>query len=485
MRRSFVRAILEQYRLPKAFVFVTALVACGEPTSPREPVAPATAVADADKGGSADDASSSDRRRGRVRCDPDNGGITLPAGFCAVVVADQLGPARHMAVTPDGDVFVAINETPQSGPPPFGIIALRDANGDGKADVVRGFNPGRGGSGIDWGNGRLYFGENDQVLRYRLRSGDLMPTGGPQVVVGGLPSTGDHISKTVVLRDDRTLFVNIGSATNSCQSANRQPEVPGIFPCPELPVRAGVWTFNPLGTGQTQANGQRYATGYRNMVALALQPRSHDLFGVQHGRDMLFENWPQFFTVEEDAVLPAEELVHVGRGSNNGWPYCYFDAVFQHRKVLAPEYGGDGEKVQGPQGIDCASYNQPLVTFGAHWAPNGMHFYDGKQFPRHYRNGAFVAFHGGFDRAPLPNEGFKVMFVPMDKAGRRVGAAEVFADNFAGSAGPLPATAKHRPVGVTEGPDGSLYISDDRGGRIWRVVFTGKQDHDDDDDHDN
>jgi glucose/arabinose dehydrogenase len=308
-----------------------------------------------------------------------------------------------------------------------------------------------------------------------------MPTGSPQVVVGGLPSTGDHISKTVVLRDDHTLFVNIGSATNSCQVANRQLESPGIFPCPELPVRAGVWTFNPLGTGQAQASGQRYATGYRNMVALALQPRTRELFGVQHGRDMLFENWPQFFTVEEDAVLPAEELVRVGRGSNNGWPYCYFDAVFQHRKVLAPEYGGDGVKVQGPQGINCASYNQPLVTFGAHWAPNGMHFYDGTQFPRHYRNGAFVAFHGGFDRAPLPNEGFKVMFVPMSKDGRPVGAAEVFADNFAGSTGPLPATAKHRPVGVTEGPDGSLYVSDDKGGRIWRVVFTGKHD---DDDHD-
>jgi glucose/arabinose dehydrogenase len=358
-------------------------------------------------------------------------------------------------------------------------------DGDGKADVIQRFNAGAGGSGIDWGNGRLYFGENDRVLRYRLRSGDLMPTAGPDVVVSGLPNTGNHISKTVVLRDDRTLFVNIGSATNSCQVLDRVAQSPGIFPCPELPFRAGVWTFNPLGTNQTEADGQHYVTGYRNMVALALQPRTRELFGVQHGRDNLFQNWPQFYTAEQGAALPAEEFVRIARGSNNGWPYCYFDAVFQHRKVLAPEYGGDGKKVQGTQGVDCASYNQPLATFGAHWAPNGLHFYHGTQFPSRYRNGAFIAFHGGFNRAPLPNEGFNVTFVPMTKDGRPSGAAEIFADNFAGSTGRLPATAKHRPVGVTEGPDGSLYISDDKGGRIWRVVFIGRRDAaDDNDDHD-
>jgi glucose/arabinose dehydrogenase len=236
-----------------------------------------------------------------------------------------------------------------------------------------------------------------------------------------------------------------------------------------------VWTFDARGTNQTQANGEHYATGLRNMVAIALNPRNNELYGVQHGRDMLFENWPQFFTVEEDAVLPAEEFVKITRGSNNGWPYCYFDAVFEHRKVLAPEYGGDGQLVSGGPGIDCASYNQPRVTFGAHWAPNGLHFYSGNQFPERYRGGAFVAFHGGFDRAPLPNEGYQVQFVPFGPNGLPSGAAETFADGFAGSTGPLPATARHRPVGVTEGPDGSLYVSDDRGGRIWRIIFTGRR----------
>ena len=412
-----------------------------------------------------------------VQCSPDNGGITLPPGFCASVVADLVvdgGPAaaRHMAITPTGDIFVAIN-SPRNRQPSTGIIGLRDHDNDGRADEESRFSAGLGGSGIAWGHDLLFFGANDRVVRYPLPAGNLMPTGDAETVVGGLPSTGDHISKTVVLADRRTLFVNIGSASNSCQVANRQLESPGVFPCPELPIRAGVWEFDAKGTNQTQSDGRHYATGLRNMVALAFNSRDRELYGVQHGRDMLFENWPQFYTQEEDAVLPSEELVRITRGSDNGWPYCYHDDVFEHRKVLAPEYGGDGQRVTGPQGIDCAGFNQPLVAFGAHWAPNGMHFYEGNQFPARYRHGAFVAFHGGFDRAPLPNEGYQVVFVPFDRSGRPSGEWETFADGFAGSSGPLPATAVHRPVGVTEGPDGSLYVSDDRGGRIWRIVFKG------------
>ncbi len=411
---------------------------------------------------------------GSLLCASDNGGITLPAGFCAIVVADLVSGgtasrARHMAVTPNGDVFVAIN-SPNNVQPAFGIIGLRDTDGDGAADVQTQFSPDLGGSGLAWRNGELFFGANDQVLRFPLASGQLTPTGAPAVVVSGLPSTGDHISKTIVLGSSETIYVNIGSASNSCQVANRVAQSPGVLPCGDLPTRAGIWVFDADGTNQTQASGTRHATGYRNMVALAINPQNNELYGVQHGRDMLFENWPQFFTVDEDAVLPAEEFVRIGVNSDNGWPYCYHDAVFENKKVLAPEYGGNGQTVSSGT-INCATKNQPLATFGGHWAPNGLHFYSGAQFPLRYRSGAFIAFHGGFDRAPLPNEGFKLMFVPMGVDGSPSGPAEVFADGFAGSAGPLPANAVHRPVGVTQGPDGSLYISDDRGGRIWRVIY--------------
>jgi glucose/arabinose dehydrogenase len=437
IRRSMVR---------RSILLLAVLTACSDTTGPSESVV----------------------------CSPDNGGITLPAGFCAVVVADLLSNgqparARHMAVTPNGDIFVAIN-SPGSNNPPFGIIGLRDTNDDGVADQQSQFSSNLGGSGIAWGQDFLYFGANDRVLRFPLASGQLEPSGTPEVVVSGLPNTGDHISKTVVFADPQTLYVNTGSATNACQVANRQAQSPGIFPCPELPVRAGVWVFNPSGTNQTQSSGRRYATGYRNMVALALNPQNNALYGVQHGRDMLFENWPQFFSVDEDAVLPAEEFTRIADGSNNGWPYCYYDAVFEHKKVLAPEFGGNGQ-ITSNAAVDCATFNQPLATFGAHWAPNGMTFYSGQQFPERYRGGVFVAFHGGFDRAPLPNEGFNVMFIPMGTDGQPSGAPEIFADGFAGSTGPLPQNAVHRPVGVTVGPDGSLYISDDVGGRIWRVIF--------------
>jgi len=446
---------------------VILIAACSE-----RPTAPRTAIG----------ASNTDRGEGEhedradnVRCDADNAGLTLPAGFCALVVADlvedgQPAAARHMAVTPNGDVFVAIN-SPNNQQPSFGIIGLRDHNGDGRADEQSRFSPGLGGSGLAWDDGRLYFGANDRVLRFRLPAGDLTPSGGGDVVVAGLPNTGDHISKTVVVKDHRQLFVNIGSASNSCQVANRVLQSPGVFPCPELPIRAGVWLFDARASNQSEASGTHWATGYRNLVALAINPANRELYTVQQGRDMLFENWPQFYTQDQSANMPAEELARVTHGSNNGWPYCYFDAVSEHRKVLAPEYGGDGHRARGTQGIDCASFNQPLLTFGAHWSPDGMLFYTGDQFPRRYRGGMFVAFHGGFNRAPEPNEGFQVQFVPFGRTGAPSGPAETFADGFAGSSGPLPATAKHRPVGVTQGPDGSLYVSDDKGGRIYRIVF--------------
>ncbi|MFL5634322.1 MAG: hypothetical protein ACJ78J_09525, partial [Gemmatimonadaceae bacterium] len=151
-----------------------------------------------------------------VRCDANNGGITLPPGFCAVVVADLVmngrpALARHIAVTPSGDIFVAIN-SPRNQNPAFGIVGLRDRDGDGKADEQSQFSPGLGGSGLAWRSALLYFGANDRVLRFRLPAGSLTPIGSPEVVVSGLPNTGDHISKTVVLADQRTLFVNIGSS---------------------------------------------------------------------------------------------------------------------------------------------------------------------------------------------------------------------------------------------------------------------------------
>jgi glucose/arabinose dehydrogenase len=393
-------------------------------------------------------------------CDSDNGDITLPQGFCAVVVADQVGAPRHLVVASNGDVFVAL-EGRRGGP--AGILALRDTTGDGKADVVTQFGV-AGGTGIALGQGALYFGTQSTVLRYTMSAGRLTPAGEPQVIVRDLP-TGGHSAKNLALSaDGQWLFVNIGSPSNSCQARDRTPESPGKNPCPELETRAGVWRFDANRTNQSQVDGKRYATGIRNAVGLAFDPAGQ-LWATQHGRDQLGQNWGKFFTLEQSAEKPSEELLRVDQGDDFGWPYCYHDPELGHR-VLAPEYGGDGKQV----GL-CAQKKEPAVAFPAHWAPDGLLFYGGTQFPAAYREGAFVAFHGSWNRAPLPQQGYRVAFVPF-KGGKPAGPYTTFADGFWRENG---TGAQHRPVGVAQGPDGSLYVTDDAAGRIWRVMYKGGQ----------
>ncbi len=401
-----------------------------------------------------------DRRTTAVpACDSDNGGITLPEGFCAVVVADQVGAPRHLVVAPNGDLFVAMaGRRGGSG----GILALRDTSGDGKADVQRTFGS-EGGTGIALGKGALYFGTASTVYRYAMRAGGLDPLGTPDVIVKDLP-IGGHSAKNLALAPDgRTLFVNIGSATNSCQVADRSNESPGVDPCPELAYRAGVWRFDATRHDQTRLSGTRFATGIRNAVGLAFAP-SGTLYATQHGRDQLGQNWSKLFTIEQSAEKPSEEFFKLTEGADFGWPYCYHDPELGHL-VLAPEYGGDGKQLGR-----CKDKREPLVAFPGHWAPNGLTFYTGTQFPEHYRGGAFIAFHGSWNRAPLPQAGYRVVFVPF-QGGNPVGTYETFADGFWHQDGAGP---QHRPVGVAVGPDGSLYITDDAAGRIWRVMYRAR-----------
>ncbi len=395
------------------------------------------------------------------QCDPDNGGITLPDGFCAVVVADSLPAPRHLVVRADGTVFVATYGG-RRGNPEGGVVALRDTTGDGRADVRVRFGPG-GGSGIALQGDDLYFGMDETVLRYHVPADALQPDGDSAVIVQDLPARPGHRAKSLVVRGG-DLFVNIGSPSNSCQQQDRTNGSPGKDPCPELETRAGIWRFDANRRGQTEADGERYATGMRNTVALALDPENGQLYGVIHGRDQLGQNWPDLYTLQQSAELPAEEFVRIDKGDDFGWPYCYYD-WHAGRKVLAPEYGGDGGRAVGR----CAGKARPLIGFPGHWAPDGLLFYDGTQFPASFRGGAFIAFHGSWNRAPMPQQGYKVVFVPF-RDGAPTGAGTTFAGGFAGS-DVSPNGARHRPVGLALGPDGSLYISDDTGGRIWRVMY--------------
>ena len=389
----------------------------------------------------------------------DNGGITLPEGFRAVVVADRLGRARHLAVRENGDIYVALRRPSGGG----GIVALRDTDGDGRADVIRRFGE-HGGTGIRMHKGHIYFATVSSVLRYRLKPDELLPDPTPEVIVTGFPEQREHADKPVAFDDRGGLYVNVGAPSNACQQRKRTRRSPGQDPCPHLERHAGIWRFEDERPGQTQAEGEHYATGIRQCIAMAWNHPAGELYAVQHGRDQLHSLWPDRFTVEQNAKLPAEEFIIVKRGSDFGWPYGYWDH-FQEKRVLAPEYGGDGEKVGR-----CDRFDEPIMSFPAHWAPNDMMFYTGAQFPARYRNGAFIAFHGSWNRAPLPQAGFKVVFVPFEES-MPSGDWEVFADGFAGQeVVERPADAEFRPMGLAQGPDGSLYVSDSQRGRIWRIL---------------
>lgn len=408
-------------------------------------------------------------------CDAGNGGLTLPAGFCATIVADNLGRVRHITVAPNGDIYAnswSSSYTDLKNAPGGYIVALRDMNRDGKADTTQRFGtvhqdgkPG-GGTGIAVFRDSLYVEDNGSIVRYRLARGQLVPQGKPDVILSGMWTQRGHIMHPFAIAEDGTMYVNSGSITNSCQEKDRTIESKGIMPCPELELHAGIWRYDANKTGQTFSPAERFATGTRNVVALALNS-SNELFATLHGRDHLGPNWPKLYTLDQNNELPAEILARIERGDDFGWPYCYYDPA-QGKHLLAPEYGGDGGKTQGI----CEQKKQPLATFPAHWAPNGMTFYNGSMFPAKYRGGAFVAFHGSHDRTPLQG-GYLVAFVPFN-GGKPAGQFEEFATGFAGEeAVASPAEAPHRPVGLAVGPDGSLYVSDDVKGRIWRIVYVG------------
>jgi glucose/arabinose dehydrogenase/mono/diheme cytochrome c family protein len=404
-----------------------------------------------------------------------NTGLTLPKGFCATVFADSIGHARHLTVSSEGTVYVNTwsGEYYGKDQPPAGgfLVALRDTTGDGRADVVARFgdsvkNGGTGGTGIALYQGALYAEAHDKIVRYPLQAGSITPTGAPQVVVDRLPLTGDHPMHPFAIDASGALFMNSGSATNACQIKNRIPLSPGHRPCTELRTRGGIWRYDAKRTGQHFSPAERYATGIRNAVGITVDSSGHGLYSTQHGRDQLAENWPKLYTAVQGQNFPAEVLLRIERGADFGWPECYYDSA-QAKLVLAPEYGGDGGKAVGA----CATKREPAAYFPAHWAPNDVLFYSGRQLPTRYRGGAFIAFHGSWNRAPGPQGGYNIVFVPF-AGGKPSGQYEVFADGFAGGKKD-PGEAAHRPAGLAMGPDGALYISDDAHGRIWRVAYTG------------
>ena len=410
-------------------------------------------------------------------CTGDNSGITLSPGFCATVFADNLGHVRHMTVAPNGVLYVNTwsgryfhNDTPPAG---VFLIALKDSNGDGHADKIERFGAGvpqgsAGGSGIAYYKDAIYAEQNDKIIRYALTSDSMVPNTAPLAIVTGLPLTGDHPMHPFIIDAQGHIYVDLGSATNSCQAENRMPNSPGHDPCTELQTRAGTWMFDANKSGQEFSPGERYVTGLRNGEGFGIDSAGR-LFATQHGRDQLSQNFSKLYTPKQSAEEPAEELVQEQKGADFGWPECYYDNE-QKKLVLAPEYGGDGGHKVGV----CAEKTAPVAAFPGHWAPNDLLIYTGSGFPSAYHDGALIAFHGSWNRAPEPQGGYNVVFQPL-KDGKASSDFIVFADGFAGAI-KEPGQAAFRPTGLAMAPDGAIFISDDKHGRIWRVTYHGAAD---------
>ena len=344
-----------------------------------------------------------------------------------------------------------------------GIFVLRKKNG--KYEVVNSFGNYTG-TGIAIKNGYLYSASNTAVFRYKMNAGnEVVDVDKPETIVTGLMAGNQHETKSITLDDAGNLYVSIGAPSNACQVLDRSAGSKGQDPCPLLEKAGGIWQFKANKQNQSYAEGIRYATGLRNVVGLDWNSKENYLFAMQHGRDQLAGLFPNMYSNEQSAELPAEEFFKLKKGSDAGWPYCYYDQL-QKKKVLGPEYSGDGKKPGR-----CADKEQPIIAFPGHWAPNDVLFYTGKMFPDKYKNGAFIAFHGSWNRSPFKQAGYCVVFVPFEK-GKPLGNYEIFATGFTGKESINgPGQAKYRPCGLAQDTNGALYISDSREGRIWKITY--------------
>lgn len=384
--------------------------------------------------------------------------LMLPQGFTAVKLIEGLGKVRHIVITEDDKIYARLAK-PVNGK---GTLLLEQQNG--KAAVKFGFGN-YGGTGVHIYNGYLYTSSNSEIYRYKLdKNEQIIDTTARETIVTGLLDDGTHETKSIMMDNSGNMFIPIGCPLNSCQSEDRKKGSMGIPDCPLLKISGGVWQFKSDVLNQTINDGIRYATGLRNVVAVDWNTQTNQLYVMQHGRDQLDYLFPDLYTAKQNAEIPAECMYVLKKGDDAGWPFIYYDYL-QKKKIQMPEYGGDG-KMEG-----SSKYIDPVVAYPAHLAPNDILFYTGNQFPEKYKNGAFIAFHGSWNRRPEPQMGYFVVFQPF-KDGKPNGDWEVFADGFSGSAeNTATGHPEQRPCGLAQGPDGSLYVSDDKKGTIYKITY--------------
>ena len=334
--------------------------------------------------------------------------ITLPAGLTIEVFAEGLGAPRFMALDDDDVLYVTDAEGR--------VLKLPDANGDGRADEIVVIADGLDSpNGITFHQGELFVAETSSVSR--IVGGDA--DGAPHTldtIIDGLPSDGGHFTRTIRFGPDGMLYVSIGSSCNVCVEDD--------------PRRASIVRYAADGTSQ-----EMYATGLRNAVGITFQPDTGALWATNNGRDGMGDD------------LPPETVNLVTQGADFGWPRCHAGII------VDPDFGGDR---------GCDGIASPAVMMQAHSAPLGLTFTNGSSLGPDWDGALFVAFHGSWDRT-TPT-GFKVVALPLHD-GYPTGDVVDFATGWL-----LPDGGRWgRPVDVLQAEDGSLLISDDWGGRIFRV----------------
>jgi len=382
--------------------------------------------------------------------------LTAPEGFSVNEIGKDLGAVRHLTVAKNGAIYANRSVVKEKGK---AIIMLKDNKDDSTYDQQEfGDFPG---TGILAKDDFLYASSNSGVYRYALNDNhEIIDTNTPEKIVGGLKDMGADNAKPFTIDNENNLYVTIGSWNDACRDKETKK---GIIPCALLDSAGGIWKFKTNQLNQTYADGSRYVTGLKNAVGLTWNTKTNSLFATDHGRGGLSNFYPDVYTSKQNDELPSETFYELNENDNAGWPSTYYDHQ-QNKRVLAPEYGGDGEKTSDEKFIE------PIVAFPAHLGPNDVLFYTGDMFPEKYKNGAFIAFH---NQSKEIKKGFFIAFVPF-KNGKPEGDWEVFLDNFAGFdlANPTKSEGlKHRPCGLAEGPDGALYVADDFGGSIFKITF--------------
>lgn len=339
--------------------------------------------------------------------------VELPPGFSATVFAEGLDGPRFMAVGPDNQLYVADRRNGR-------IVALPDQNEDGQADEIRVFAADVGAvHSIIFHEGAWYAGIPSGVIRFWDDDGDGV-SDRRETVIDNLPTSGSHTTRTVEFLPDGRMVVSVGSSCNVCEEDD--------------PRRAAIVVYDgPDGGGETL-----FATGLRNAVGLDIEPVSGTLWATNNGRDLMGDD------------TPPETIFQVAENGFYGWPVCH------SAEIIDPDMGFPSA---------CDNVLPPVVDMQAHSAPLGLAFYDGDAFPVAYQDDLFIAFHGSWNRS-VPT-GYKIVRLPFEDGqpdSEVVDFATGWLDEETGE-------AAGRPVGVTVGADGALYVSDDKGGYIYRIAY--------------